>query len=202
MFNPTLVARLIDANHSLRYCKGRTVCGQLIERTVSRSEKLRYVERFAGLYGLKFLGRGAFASAWKLADGRVFKIGSEDDDAYEFNVWCMENRGAPGVPNVYEVKRVPGGWYCVMERITTADELDEYSPTKEVLEAVRQFANDSGSSCEDVHQGNWGQTLDGRYVVIDPTSDSWCGLPPAQPLPRGVPKRVYGPQRRGAARWH
>lgn len=202
MFHPTVVARLIEANHGLRYRKGITSMGFLVESTILRSEKLRYVERFAALHGLKFLGLGAFASAWAMPDGRVLKIGCEEDDAYHFNVWCMENRGKLGVPRVYEVRRVPGGWYCVMERITTAESLGEWSPPEEVWEAAHAFAADSGSDCDDVHQGNWGQTSDGRFVVIDPTSDSSCGLPPAQPLPRAVPKRVYGPPQRGAARWH
>lgn len=202
VFPSTVVARLIDANHGLRYRKGITSMGFLVESTINRSDKLRYVERFAALHGLKFLGRGAFASAWKMLDGRVLKIGSEEDDAYHFNVWCMNNRGAPGVPNVYEVRRVPGGWYCVMERITTAESLGEWSPPEEVWEAVHAFANATGSSCDDVHQGNWGQTCDGRFVTIDPTSDSSCGLPPAERLPRNPPKRQYGPQPRGAARWH
>lgn len=202
MLHPHLLKALIAAN-----APDRVIGSRMTEWGPSSVYDWRHVRiarfrKIVGAYGLQFLGSGAFSTAFLMADGRVLKIGSESDDGFAFNEWARDNMGEDGVPNVYEVKRVHGGWYCIMERIMTGEDMGEDYAVGDAYDAAQRFSEDTGGSCGDLHAGNWGYTEDGRCVVIDPTGcSSDLGLPPAPP-PQQQAKRLCGPRPARLARWH
>lgn len=185
--NANLIAVLLRANHEPRWMASVSAY-----TSPMRSDKLSQTRNWAGAYGLRFLGNGAFSTAWQMLDGRVLKIGEWEDDGYHYAVWCKEHMGDPGVPNVYEVHTVPGGWYCIMEHVTIGAKGDGA-----YCDAVCAFVNDTGRDCSDLHFGNYGVTRDGRSVCIDPVGvGNELGAIPA-PLLKPT-KKQYGPHR---GRW-
>jgi hypothetical protein len=146
--------------------------------------------------GCKYLGGGIMGTAYLLPDGRVLKIARKFDgtsDWIEANASEFKLKGKPldYGPKVwhFEADYETGGWWAVMERVLCMRSLSahpfvlhrdyrdlEHSPM-ELVHALKAM----GFSHNDLHRGNYGLTLDGRFVAFDPSSaDSRRRSKPAQ----------------------
>lgn len=90
---------------------------------------------------LEELGRGTYAVAYRLPDGRVLKVTADSRSARAAKV-VLEAGPAPGIVHVYEVKQLPGGapfWATVEEYVLDAEHLhdDVRSDLDAAVEAVQ-----------------------------------------------------------------
>jgi hypothetical protein len=81
----------------------------------------------ADVDALEELGRGTYAVAYRLPDGRVLKVTADSRSARAAKV-VLEAGPAPGIVHVYEVKQLPGGtpfWATVEEYVLDAEHLHD-----------------------------------------------------------------------------
>lgn len=142
--------------------------------------------RIGVLPDLETLGKGLYARAWRLDNGRVLKVARPDGTAdyiravYETCVADPHNP-PPYAPRVFDygvLSRfgLPMAWYAVMEFVHIDMDADRYTLFEDAggcpyayFEEVPELY---GCQLDDLHAGNWGVTVDGRLVLTDPSSDS------------------------------
>lgn len=163
------------------------------------------VEVRAQRYGFEYLGGGAYGAAYLCKHtGKVLKVSrSVRDGTLGFIARCAEHyrktgEAFEGTPKVFEFGQARSFWYSVMEYVhpleTMPLDCEEPPPQDWFKERVIDFLGGDLSNhlCFDTHDGNYGQTEDGRWVVFDPLGASNR----VTKFPKHVKQaRVYGPQR-------
>lgn len=140
--------------------------------------------RIGDLPGLEALGKGLYAKAWRLDNGRVLKVARPDGTAdYIRAVYerCVDDPHTPPpyAPRVFDygvLSRygLPLAWYAVMERVYFDGDEDVVFGHLEdgSYEYFAEVPDLYGCRLDDLHAGNWGFTDDERLVLTDPSSDS------------------------------
>lgn len=140
--------------------------------------------RIGDLPDLESLGKGLYAKAWRLNNGRVLKVARPDGTAdyiravYETCV-AYPDHPPPYAPRVFDygvLSRygLPLAWYAVMEYVHIDMDADrdalfgefEGDPYYYFAEVEDLY----GCQLDDLHAGNWGVTDDERVVLTDPSS--------------------------------